>query len=402
MIWSTLLIALREIRRNKMRSLLTMLGIVIGVGAVITMVMLGDGATASVTGDISAMGENMLMLSPGASRRGPGGVSGVAKPLEEEDADAIARDIKGLQAVAPAASGSLLVVYGSKNWRTTVHGTTPGYFEITNHELARGRWMNEAELAAGRPVCVIGEAVRSELFGAGEPLNESIRVGKVSCKIIGLLADKPTSSFQDPNDIVAMPLRTFQRRISGRRDVSMIYMSARPDRSTKLVKSQVELLMRERRKLAPGDDNDFNVRDMQEIMQTLSSVTGVLTALLGGIAAVSLVVGGIGIMNIMLVSVTERTREIGIRLAIGARGREVLLQFLIEAIVLSMLGGVLGIIFGLGLGYAATRALDMPTIVSPQIVALSFVFSGVVGVFFGFLPARKAARLNPIDALRHE
>jgi putative ABC transport system permease protein len=402
MIWSTLQIALREIRRNKMRSLLTMLGIVIGVGAVITMVMLGDGATASVTGDISAMGENMLMLSPGASRHRPGGVTGTAKPLEEEDADAIARDIKGLQAVAPAASGQLLVVYGAKNWRTTVHGTTPAYFEITNHELGRGRWMNDAELAAGRPVCVIGEAVRDELFGSGDPLDESIRVGKMSCQVIGVLAYKPTSSFRDPNDVVAMPLHTFQRRISGRRDVSTIYMSARPDRSTKLVKNQVELLMRERRGLGPADDNDFDVRDMQEILETLSNVTGMLTALLGGIAAVSLVVGGIGIMNIMLVSVTERTREIGIRLAIGARGREVLLQFLIEACVLSMFGGVLGILVGVGLGFAATHALDMPAIVSPQIIALSFVFSGVVGVFFGYLPARKAAHLNPIDALRHE
>jgi len=402
MIWSTLLIALREIRRNKMRSLLTMLGIVIGVGAVICMVMLGDGATASVTGDISAMGENMLMLSPGARRRGPGGVSGVAKPLEEEDAEAIARDIKGLQAVAPASSGSMLVVYGNNNWRTTVHGTTPDYFAITNHELGRGRWMNHAELAGGRPVCVIGKSVAEELFGAGDPIGESIRVGKMSCQVIGELAYKATSSFQDPNDVVAMPLKTFQRRLSGRRDVSTIYMSAKPNRSTKLVKSQVELLMRERRKLGPGDDNDFNVRDMQEILETLSSVTGVLTALLGGIAAVSLVVGGIGIMNIMLVSVTERTREIGIRLAIGARGREVLLQFLIEAIVLSMFGGLLGIAVGLTLGWLATRALDMPTIISPSMVLLSFVFSGFVGVLFGYLPARKAAHLNPIDALRHE
>ncbi|MEM9694890.1 MAG: ABC transporter permease [Myxococcota bacterium] len=400
MIWSTTLIALKEIRRNTMRSLLTMLGIVIGVGAVITMVMLGDGATASVTDDISAMGENMLFLSPGASRRR--GVANTAKPLTEDDAIAIRQEVPGLAAVAPSTSTRLLVVYGSKNWRTTVHGTTPEYFSVTNHPLARGRFMNEAELSAGRPVCVIGESVRSELFGSGDPLQESIRVGTVSCRIVGLLEKKASNSFQDPNDIVAMPLRTFQRRIVGRRDVATIYMSAADGRSTKLVKSQVELLMRERRRLAVGDDNDFNVRDMQEILQTLSSVTGVLTALLGGIAAVSLLVGGIGIMNIMLVSVTERTREIGIRLAIGARGREVLLQFLIEAIVLSLIGGLIGIVFGLGLGYAASTALDMPTIVSARIIALSFVFSGFVGVFFGFIPARKAARLNPIDALRHE
>src|SRR5690606_34004019 len=210
-------------------------------------------------------------------------------------------------------------------------GTTPEYFEITSHSLARGRWMNSAELGSGRPVCVIGETVRAELFGAGDPLGSALRIGNVSCSVIGLLAPKGTSSIQDPNDIVVMPLRAFQRRIAGNRDVSTIYMSARADRSTALVKRQVELLMRERRRLSPEDPDDFNIRDMEEIIAAVSSATGTMTALLGGIAAVSLIVGGIGIMNIMLVSVTERTREIGIRLAIGARSRDVLLQFLVES-----------------------------------------------------------------------
>jgi putative ABC transport system permease protein len=244
--------------------------------------------------------------------------------------------------------------------------------------------------------------VRSELFGFGDPLGSSVRVGSLSCRIVGLLAEKGTSSFQDPNDLLVMPLRTFQRRVGGSTDVSTIYMSVSPERSSALVTRQVELLMRERRRLPPGVADDFNVRDMAEIIAAVSATTGTMTALLGGIAAVSLVVGGIGIMNIMLVSVTERTREIGIRLAIGARGADVMAQFLVEAVVLSMSGGLLGVASGLGLGFLATRLLELPAVVSPQIIVLAFAFSALVGVLFGYLPARKAARMSPIEALRHD
>jgi putative ABC transport system permease protein len=304
--------------------------------------------------------------------------------------------------VAPTASKQALVVFGSKNHRTSVIGTTPEYFTITNHTLARGRWMNAAEMNGGSAVCLLGETVRERLFGSGDPIGTSVRIGKMSCTIIGLLAKKGTGGFRDPDDVVATPLVTFQRRIAGNRDVSAIYMSMKEDRSSALVQRQVELLMRERRGIPRDDEPDFNVRDMAEISEAMTSVTGTLTALLGGIAAVSLLVGGIGIMNIMLVSVTERTREIGIRLAIGARGRDVLLQFLIEAMVLSMLGGTFGVLFGITLGWLGASRMGLPIVISPETIFLAFTFSALVGVLFGFLPARRAAGLDPIEALRHE
>lgn len=402
MIFSTFYIALREILRNKMRSLLTMLGIVIGVGAVITMVMLGDGATASVTSDVSALGNNMLMLASGFRRRGPGASASQAPPLEVEDAQAIARDVPGVRDVAPSSTRQMLALFAGESWRTSVIGTTEAYLRVRDYELSAGRLIHASEYTAGRPVCLLGQTTRRQLFGAGDPLGETVRLGKLSCAVVGVLGEKPTSNLQDPNDVVILPLSTFQRRVAGNRDVSMIYMSVRPKRSNTVVKHQIELLMRERRHLGPADESDFFIRDMQELIQTLSSVTGVLTTLLGSIAAVSLVVGGIGIMNIMLVSVTERTREVGIRLAIGARRREVLWQFLIEAVVLALLGGAIGAIVGVTAGALTTRSLGLPTIVSPEVVVLAFTFSGCVGVLFGFLPARKAARLNPIEALHHE
>jgi putative ABC transport system permease protein len=344
----------------------------------------------------------MLVMTPGAHRFGPSRISTVSQPFEMADVEAIARDIKGLANVAPSAAKSALVVFGSKNHRSSVIGTTPAYFEITNYQLETGRWMNAAEMAAGTPVCIIGETAREALFGSGDPLASAVRIGKMSCTIIGVLAPKGASGFSDPDDIVVTTLRTFQRRMVGNRDVSAVYMAMRPDRSSLLVKQQVELLMRERRHLSMSDEADFAVRDMAEVSAAMASVTGALTALLGGIAAVSLIVGGIGIMNIMLVSVTERTREIGIRLAIGARGRDVLTQFLVEAITLSMVGGVFGVLFGIGLGYMGARRMGLPIVLSPQTVALAFAFSALVGVLFGFLPARRAAQLNPIEALRHE
>jgi putative ABC transport system permease protein len=403
MIWETILLAFRSIRRNVLRSSLTILGIVIGVAAVITMVTLGDGATAQVTADISSLGSNMLHVRPGQGFRGPGGTRSTADMFEVGDAEAVSQEIFGLEAVAPTASRSQQAIYGNKNWSTSIMGTTNAYFQVRDWELKGGRNFTESELRAGRTVCILGSTVHKELFGDQDPLGATIRLQKFSCQVIGVLESKGQTGFgRDQDDIVMIPLRTLQRRIAGNNDVDAIYLSAQEGMSTAAVKEDIERLMRERRRIAPGEDDDFHVRDMQEIASTLTSTTRVLTALLGAVAAVSLLVGGIGIMNIMLVSVTERTREIGTRLAIGALEREVLMQFLIEAVVLSSFGGLFGIILGLLAAAAGAHALRMPFVLNPGIVVIAVVFSAAVGVIFGYFPARKAARLDPIEALRHE
>jgi putative ABC transport system permease protein len=313
------------------------------------------------------------------------------------------REVSGLAHVAPTAGTSQLVVWGNANRQTTVLGATNDYLDVRAYGLSSGRRFAPSELSAGRAACLLGATVKRELFGERDPLGASVRVGQLSCLVIAVLAPKGESGMgQDQDDMVVMPLRAVQRRLLGNTDVSTIFVSALPGRSTQSVQAQTEALLRQRRKLAPGQESDFTVRDMQEVAETMSSATGTLTALLGAIAAVSLLVGGIGIMNIMLVNVTERTREIGIRLAIGALASDVLFQFLLEAVVLSALGGTIGIGFGLGLSWSVTRALDMPFFVQPGVLALAFGFSAMVGVLFGFLPARKAAALNPIEALRHE
>lgn len=401
MIWSTILMAFREIRRNTMRSILTTLGIVIGVGSVICMVTLGRGATAKITADIASMGTNLLIVMPGSERHGPTSESATA--LKIDDAKAILREVSLIANAAPSASRSTLVVFGNKNWNTTVAGSTNDYFTIRGYRFARGTNFSDADLQAGAASCVLGATVRRELFGALDPMGASVRVGNLTCNVIGILEAKGQSTFgADPDDFVAMPLATFQRRIAGSTDVGAIFVSAVNDRSIDRGRQQIEALMRERRRILPGQTSDFTVQDMKEITNTMGKVMGALTALLGAIAGVSLLVGGIGIMNIMLVSVTERIREIGIRLAIGARGREVLFQFLVEAVTLSILGGVLGIFLGLGLSLVGARFMTLPFVLSGDIVLIAFAFSSTVGVAFGFLPARKAARLNPIDALRHE
>jgi putative ABC transport system permease protein len=401
MLWSTLPMSLREIRRNAGRSLLTMLGVVIGVAAVVVLVTLGEGASAKVEDDIAALGDNLLIVSPGASRRGP--ASGAGRPFEGGDVAAIEREISGLAGVAPAAQSRAQVVVGNRNWSTSVTGTTASYLEVRGYELAAGRAFDPSDLSGGRAVVLIGETVRRELFGVDEAVGREIRIGRVPAEVVGVLAAKGESGFgSDQDDVVLMPLTAFQRRIAGNDDISTVYLSAAEGRPTLLVQAQVEALLRERRGVRPGGEDDFNVRDMAEIAATMASATGALTALLGAIAAVSLLVGGIGIMNIMLVSVTERTREIGIRLSIGALPREVLWQFLVEAVVLSTLGGLLGIAIGLGGGFFAAGALGVPFLVVPNVVVVAFLFSALVGVVFGILPARRAARLDPIDALRHE
>ena len=403
MLWETVILAFREIRRNVLRSSLTILGIVIGVAAVITLVTLGRGATAQVAAEIASLGSNLLQIRPGQGFRGPGGASGAAKPFKAADGAAIAGQITGVAAVAPQAARNTQVIAGNVNWSTTVTGSTNDFLFVRNWSLAVGRQFTEGELRSGKSVCVLGATVRKELFGDQDPLGASVRFNNITCQVIGIFAAKGQSSGgNDQDDFILIPLHTMQRRIAGNDDINAIYVSAGDGVSTAKIKEDIERLLRERRRIGRNQDDDFFVRDMQEIMSTLTGTTRILTTLLGAVAAVSLLVGGIGIMNIMLVSVTERTREIGIRLAIGAMEQDVLLQFLVEAVVLSSFGGLFGIAFGLSAAALGARAMDMPFIFSPAIVAVAFLFSGAVGIVFGFFPARKAARLDPIDALRHE
>ena len=403
MFWETIILAFREIRRNVLRSSLTILGIIIGVAAVITLVTLGKGATAQVAAEISSLGSNLLQIRAGQGFRGPGGASETAKAFKIGDAKAIAQQINGIAAVAPNASRSAQVIAGNTNWSTSITGSTGDFLFVRAWTLALGRSFTESEQKSGKAVCILGATVKKELFGSRDPLGGSIRFKGITCQVIGVFEAKGQSGGgNDQDDFVLVPLHTLQRRITGNTDISAIYVSAQDGASTTKIKEDIEQLMRERRQISGNQEDDFFVRDMQEIMSTLTGTTRILTALLGAVAAVSLVVGGIGIMNIMLVSVTERTREIGIRLAIGAMEQDVLLQFLVESVVLSSFGGLFGIAFGLGAAALGARAMNMPFIFSPGIVAVAFLFSCAVGIVFGFFPARKAARLDPIEALRHE
>ena len=403
MFWNAILLALREIRRNVLRSSLTILGIVIGVAAVITMVTIGEGATAQVQADIQKLGTNLLQVFRGQGFGGGGGARSSAPPFSADDAIAIENEISGVRTVAPSASSGTQAIYGNQNWSTQVNGTTDKFLDVRDWDLASGRNFSDSELRAGASVCILGETVRQELYGEQDPLGTSLRLNKLSCQVIGVLTAKGTNGFgQNQDDIVLIPLRTLQRRIAGNADVGSILVSARDGVATEKVQEDLERLLRERRKLRDGVDNDFTVRDLKEITSAFTSSTRVLTALLGAVAAVSLIVGGVGIMNIMLVSVTERTREIGTRLAVGAMARDVLLQFLVEAVTLAAFGGVIGIVLGLGAGAAATHAFNVPFVLNPGIVVLSFAFSAAVGIVFGYFPAQRAAQLDPIEALRHE
>jgi putative ABC transport system permease protein len=400
MVWNTLLLALRAIRRNLLRSFLTILGIVIGVAAVITMVTLGNGATRSVSDQIAAMGTDQLMIVPG-QRFGPGAEG--AAPFKASDADAIRAQLSSAQGVAPVVNASVTAVHEARSWSTVAYGTTADYFAAGNWKLAAGRTFTDAEERSGKAVCVLGETVRKKLFGGQVPVGDQVRVKAFSCEVIGLLEAKGQGGMgADQDDGVVMPLRAVQRRLSGSQDVGRIVVQVRPGGSVDAVKAQLTALLRERRKLGDGQDDDFRIMDMRQLAEALTGTTRILTALLGAVAGVSLLVGGIGIMNIMLVSVTERTREIGIRLAIGALEREVLLQFLIEAVVLSGLGGLTGIALATLASMGLARLMGVPYLFDAGINAGAFLFSAAIGVAFGWLPARRAAGLNPIDALRYE
>jgi putative ABC transport system permease protein len=401
MLWNTILLAVREIRRNVLRSFLTILGIVIGVAAVIIMVTIGGGATMQVKQQISSLGSNLLMVNLGR-RMGPGQSQSPA-PFKLADVTAIEEQIDAVVAAAPTSNRSITAIFGNENWSTTVTGTDNQYFTIAKRTISEGRSFSDSELRAGATVCVIGATLRKNLFGGQSPLGENIRLEKLSCNVVGLLESKGQSSMgMDQDDVVIIPLRTFQRRISGNQNIGMIQVSVRDGVPTEKVKASIEDLLRERRHIATGKDDDFNVMDLKEIAAMLTGTTKTLTALLSAVAAVSLLVGGIGIMNIMLVSVTERTREIGIRLAIGALEREVLMQFLVEAVVLSSFGGIIGIILAIASSVWLAGLLKVPFVFNIGVCVLAFLFSAAIGVIFGYFPALKAARLDPIEALRHE
>lgn len=400
MFLETAKLALRAIRRNFLRSFLTVLGVVIGVAAVIAMVTIGNGTTAQVQAELTRLGTNTLFVRPG--QWGPGRASTEAKRFDDGDVEAIRNQISGLRAVAPVNRGSATIIAGGENRSSSVIGTTNDYLIAQDWDLASGRVFLPGE-ERGQAACLIGETVRRELFGTADPVGQTIRVSNIACPVVGLLASKGQSGLgDDQDDTVIMPLKLHQRRIGGTTTISSITLSAQDGVSTAMVQSDVESLLRERRRIGIGRDDDFSVADMSQMAAAMTGTTTLLTGLLGAVAAVSLLVGGIGIMNIMLVSVTERTREIGIRLAIGALESQVLTQFLVEAVMLSVFGGVAGILTGLGLAYGVVSLLNVPFVTSPTIILVAFAFSAAIGVVFGYFPARRAAQMNPIDALRHE
>ncbi|GEM73187.1 ABC transporter permease [Sphingomonas aquatilis] len=401
MLGTTFILAIRSIRRHLLRSFLTILGIVIGVGAVVTMVTLGKATTAAVQQQISALGSNVLQVRPGQGF-GRGGGGPPPPPFKVPDADAIATQIAGVTAVAPQTNASATAIYEGANWSTTINGTTLAFNTVQPWPLASGRYWTRAEQEAGKAVCLIGNTVRKNLFPSGNAVGTRIRLGNVSCDVIGVLTTRGQGGFGDQDDVVVMPIKTVQRRFVGNDDVRVMLVGVDPAYSSATVQSSITALLRERRHLTGARPDDFNIFDTKQISDTLTGTTTLLTRIVAAVAAISLVVGGIGIMNIMLVSVTERTREIGIRLAIGAVAREVLLQFLVEAVALSCLGGIVGLIIAQGVILALVPLMQVPWTFDPQINLIAFGISAVIGVVFGYFPARRAAALNPIDALRHE
>ncbi len=402
MLATTFLLALRSILRHKLRSFLTTLGIIIGVAAVVTMVTLGKATTAAVQQQIAALGTNILQVRPGQGF-GRGGGGPRPPDFDPTDVSAIQQQIAGVTAVAPQAQSAATAIYEGANWSTTINGTTSAYFIVQPWTLTAGRFFTPAEESAGKAVCIIGATVQKNLFRVGGAVGKRFRIGNVSCDVIGTLATRGQAGFGgDQDDVVVMPIKAVQRRFTGSTDIRAILVGVDQAFSTSQVQASLTALLRDRRHLGEGKDDNFNIFDTRQISDTLTGTTTMLTRIVAAVAGISLVVGGIGIMNIMLVSVTERTREIGIRLAIGAVASEVLLQFLVEAVVLSALGGLVGLLLAQLVIAVATPLMQVPWIFDPQINLLAFGISALIGIVFGYFPAQRAAELNPIDALRHE
>ena len=402
MLGITFILAFRSIRRHLLRSFLTTLGIIIGVAAVITMVTLGQATTLAVQKQIASLGNNILQVRPGQGF-GRGGGGPQPPNFTEQDVAAVRDQIAGINAVAPQAGSSATAVYQGSNWSTTVNGTTGGYFQIQPWPMTEGRSFETAEEQAGKAVCIIGNTVRKNLFTQGLPLGQRIRLNGISCLVIGVLTARGQAGFGgDQDDVVIMPIKTVQRRLTGNRDIRLMLVGVDSKYDSPAVQSAITDLLRERRQITGAKQDDFNIFDTAQISATLTGTTTLLTSIVTAVAAISLVVGGIGIMNIMLVSVTERTREIGIRLAIGALANEVLTQFLVEAIVLSCLGGVIGIVVAQALVLGIAPLMQVPWLFVPRINVIAFGIAAAIGVVFGYFPARRAASLNPIDALRYE
>lgn len=401
---ATIVMALRALRRNKLRTVLTMLGIIIGVAAVIAMVAIGNGATSQVEGQIAALGQNVVLVFSGSFTSG--GVRagwGNAGTLKIEDADAIMREIPDAVAVSPEVRTNNQVGAENQNWFTNVLGESPDYFSIRNWEFSEGTSFTDRDVRAATKVAVIGQTIVKQLFGDDDPLGQILRVKGVPFQIVGVLAAKGMSVMgQDQDDVVIMPYTSCMKRIMGVTNLRTINVQASSPDTIIQVQNQITDLLRQRHKIVQDHDDDFTIHNQQEFTDAATATSRILTILVVSIASVSLLVGGIGIMNIMLVSVTERTREIGIRMAVGAHGRDILLQFLIEATSLSSMGGIVGIVLGIGASKLLSMFAQWPTLVSPLSVVLSFMFSACVGIFFGFYPARKAAALDPIEALRYE
>jgi len=397
-------IAFDALLRNKMRSLLTMLGIIIGVGAVIAMVAIGQGAQVSVEAQISTLGTNILMVFPGTSSRG--GVmtgAGSGTTLTEDDQQAVKEQCPAVAYVSPQVRMGAQVVYGNVNWGTAIQGGTSDFFAIRDWRLDSGDFFTDQDVRAATKVCLLGKTVGDQLFGSADPISQTIRIRSIPFRVIGILKAKGQNAMgQDQDDIIIIPYTTLQKRVMGHTHTWGFIVSAVSKAQIPLAQQQMTELLRMRHKLSPMDDNDFTIRTQTEIAEAQSATTRIMTTLLASIASVSLIVGGIGIMNIMLVSVTERTREIGVRMSIGARKRDILTQFLMEAVVMSVLGGIIGIGLGVSGSSLVSKIAGWPTFITANSILLAVVFSMAVGVFFGYYPARKASLLHPIDALRYE
>ena len=402
-------VAMRALAVNKLRSVLTMLGIIIGVGAVIVMIAVGAGAQARVEEQIRSLGSNLLLILSGTTTSG--GVRmgfGSNLTISEDDAAAIPREIPQTMS-APALRGTAQLIWGNTNWSTVIFGVTPEYLEVRQWELAAGRLFDASDLAGATKVCLVGQTVARQLFGGADPLGQVIRVRRVPFTVIGVLEGKGQSMMgTDQDDLVLMPITTARKRVLGatnlakQRSVGTIWVKVAEGYDMKTAEEQVRALLRQRHRLQPGQDDDFSLRNLEDVAATQEASSRVLALLLAAVASVSLVVGGIGIMNIMLVSVTERTREIGLRMAVGARTRDILGQFLVEAVTLSLIGGLAGVAIGIGAAIAIAQVAGWRIMLSPESVLLAVAFAFAIGVFFGFYPARKAARLNPVEALRFE